>query len=157
MDESIKQHIEEVRHWLEKNVQVFTEPKEVTLFEFSINWDEFSGEFRVAFDSVILSEKLRFGLEASGKTTFYLPMFHSPLGAPASYAAIEVSEKTHAAILKGLRQTIPRLKGAGIDRDTGNEITYHTPPIKRIASDILNEARRVVNERYSIRIPVQSV
>ena len=154
MDESIKKHIEEVRQWLKENVQVFPEPDKVTLSEFLVNWEEFAGEFRVAFDSVVLSEKLRFDLDPSGKATFYLPMFHSPLGAPASYGAIDISEKTHAAILKGLRQTIPRIKGAGIDRDTGVEITYYTPPSERIGEDALIEERRKVNERYSIEIAV---
>ena len=154
MNESTKQHIEKVLQWLEENIQVFPEPKKVYLSDFSVNWEEFSGEFRVAFDSVVLSEKLRFDLEASGKTKFYLPMFHSPLGAPASYGAIEMSEKTHAAILKGLRETIPRIKGAGIDRDTGREITYHTPLNERIDADALIEARRKVNESYSIQIAV---
>jgi hypothetical protein len=155
MDESIKKHIKEVRQWLEENVQVFPEPEKVTLSEFSVNWEEFSGEFRVAFDSVVLSEKLRFGLELSGKTRFYLPMFHSPLGAPASYGAIDISEKTHAAILKGLHQTIPKIKGAGIDRDTGREIAFYTPPNERIGADALSEARRKVNKRYSIEITVR--
>ena len=154
MNESTKQHIEKVLQWLEENIQVFPEPKKVYLSDFSVNWEEFSGEFRVAFDSVVLSEKLRFDLEASGKTKFYLPMFHSPLGAPASYGAIEMSEKTHAAILKGLRETIPRIKGAGIDRDTGREITYNTPLNERIDADALIEARRKVNESYSIQIAV---
>lgn len=154
MDESIKQHIEEVMHWLEENVEVFPEPEKVTLSEFSVNWEDFSGEFRVAFDSVVLSEKLRFGLEVSGKTRFYLPMFHSPLGAPASYSAVEISDKTHAAILKGLRETIPRVKGAGLDRNTGKEITYHTPPNERIDAEILSAAILKVNEDYSIQISV---
>lgn len=154
MDESIKQHIEEVMQWLEENVEVFPEPEKVTLSEFSVNWEDFSGEFRVAFDSVTLSEKLRFGLEVSGKTRFYLPMFHSPLGAPASYRAVEISDKTQAAILKGLWETIPRVKGAGLDRNTGKEITYHTPPKERIDAEILSAAIRKVNEDYSITISV---
>jgi hypothetical protein len=37
-------------------------------------------------------------------------MFHSPLGAPASYAAIELTSDTEEAILEGLRQSVPELK-----------------------------------------------
>ena len=107
MDESIERHVEQVMAWLEENVQVFLEPEAVTLSEFSVNWEDFSGDFNLSLDDVMLSRKVGFGLEASGKTRFYMPMFYSPLGAPASYAAIEITEKTRQAILTGLRQTFP--------------------------------------------------
>lgn len=45
MDNAIKRHIEQVKEWLNENVQVFPEPKSVTLFDFTVNWEEFSGWF----------------------------------------------------------------------------------------------------------------
>ena len=156
-DDLIKKHIERVGEWLDENVQVFPEPKTVTLSEFSIDWDEFSGEFRLSLDSVVLTGKLKFGLEASGKTTFYMPMFHSPLGAPASYPAIEITDRTRSAILKGLQETFPRLKGAGIDRQSGKQIRYDTPPIERIERAALEQAKRKVSKKYAIVVDLETV
>jgi hypothetical protein len=51
------------------------------------------------------------------------PMFHSPLGAPASFAAIELSPRVEAAVLAGLRALVPPLKPFGTDTETGEEIT----------------------------------
>ena len=146
-----------VKDWLEENVQVYPEPELVRLYDFAIDWEDFSGEFRVAFDSVVLSEKLRFSLEASGKTTFSLPMFHSPLGVPASYAAIQIAEKTHKAILKGLRETVPRVKGAGLDRETGKSVSFHTPPAERIDPAVLRNAKATVTGSYLIIIEVKNL
>ena len=94
MDEFYEGHVEQVMAWLEENVQVIPEPETVTLSEFSINWEDFSGDFSLSFDAVMYSRKIRYGLEASGKAIFYMPMFFFPLGAPASYRAIEITEKT---------------------------------------------------------------
>ena len=147
---------EDVMQWLRDNVQVIPEPEAVTLSNFSVDWEDFSGDFRISFDSVMLAEKMSFGLEATGKTVFYMPMFHSPLGVPASYSAIEITDKTQNAILKGLRETIPQLKGAGLDKETGREITWHTAPAERIAASALRKAMRKVTESYSITIKVDN-
>jgi hypothetical protein len=147
---------EVVTQWLQDNVQVFPEPETVTLSEFSVDWEDFSGDFSVSFDSVKLAKKLSFGLEASGKTVFYMPMFHSPLGVPVSYPAIEITDRTKDAILRGLRDTFPRLKGAGLDKETGMEITWHTPPALRIAASALRKAIIKVTEDYSITIKVNN-
>ena len=154
MDEHTTNHIEQVRRWLEKNVQHYPTPRKVTLSAFEADWDELSGSFRVDFDGVQLPDRLKFGLEASGKTTFYLPMFVSPLGAPASYGAIEITDKAANAISKGLHDTIPRLKGCGTDRETGEPILFHTPVFKRIKDLDQFEAakKRVAVGDYSISI-----
>jgi len=157
MDQSTNSRVEQVTHWLEENVQVVPEPKFVTLSAFSVNWTDFSGEFSVSFDSSALSEKLKFGLEASGKTCFQMPMFHSPLGVPASYAAIEITDQTHKAILKGLRETFPRLRGAGLDRKTGKSIACYTPSSERIEAHLLEQARNKVSMDYSITVELEDV
>lgn len=97
---------------------------------------------------------IQFGLDASGEVTLYFPMFHSSPSTPASYAAIEISAKTHAAILKGLKQTLSRFKGVGIDRDTGKRITYHSPLNERVDADSLTVAIRKIDKGYSIQVVV---
>jgi len=155
MHESIEKHLKEVSTWLEENVQMYSEPNTVTLSSFQVDWSNFSGQFKVAFDHVVLPEDFRFGLEASGKTMFYMPMFHSPLGAPASYAAIEITENTKTAILNGLRKTFPRLKGAGLDKETRREITFHSPPETRVDAKTLTLAKEKVTQNYSVTINVE--
>jgi len=154
MDESTANHISKVMEWLDDHVQVFTQPEIVKLSHFDIDWSDFSGSFLLSLDNTALKDKIRFGLEASGKTKFYMPMFHSPLSAPASYAAIELTDQTREAITIALRKTIPRLMGLGRDRATGEEITAYTPVLNRISKDDLENAMRVVEEVYEIIIRV---
>ena len=104
IDDSDISHIEKVRQWLREHVQVFSDLHSVTLSDFTVNWDEFS----VTLDDTAISDKFSFFLEASGKTTFYPPMFHSPLGAPASYAAVEVPEPLDRAGVHAHRQPAQR-------------------------------------------------
>ena len=59
-------------------------------------------------------------------------MFHSPLGAPASYPAVEFTDETRRAIDDALRATLPRLRGYGLVRDGGKEIGPFTPLADRI-------------------------
>lgn len=157
MDESGKIHDEQVLDWLEEHVQVFSDPKTVKLSDFEIDWSHFKGRFRLSLDNVALTEKIEFRLEVCGRTKFFLPMFTSPLGVPASYSAIEISDQTREAITSALHQTIPRLKGLGINRKTGEEITNRTPPYKRILKEELENAMRKVGNDYAITVEVGSM
>jgi len=163
MDEPLKRlierNIERVKEWLDENVQVFPEPKSVTLSDFTVSWrkDDFSGSFRVSLDTNAITDKFQFHLQASGKTTFNPPIFHSPLGAPASYSAVELTDKTNRAILKGLHDTFPRLEGLGWDRDTGKEITFDTPLYERVEPSALENAKKTVTKDYSVAINIENV
>lgn len=132
MDDDSKEHIQQVRQWLEENVQLYFTPKKVTLHSFEVDWDELSGSFRVLLDDNDLPHRFSFEIDTSGKAEFFLPMFHSPLGAPASYGAINLSESTSKAILEGLREAIPKVRGCGRNRETGLEITNCTPINDRV-------------------------
>lgn len=144
--------LEEVDKWLAKHVKVIN-PKKIELFAFEVNWDNFSGSFSIKFDEKVLKDRLKFGLNASGRVDYYLPMFHSPLGVPASYPTVEMSDRTKNAIAEALHKTIPRMKGAGIDHDTGREITYHTPPKERIVDPkLLRKAIQTVNQDYCVMV-----
>ena len=54
MDELIKKHLKRVKEWLDENVQVFPEPKSVTLFDFTVIWkkNDIRGSFKVSLDGV---------------------------------------------------------------------------------------------------------
>jgi|GEM_PF-517704 hypothetical protein len=149
-DDATRAHVREVQEWLDTHVQDFPEAKRVKLYDFFVDWDRFSGDFRLAIDDVIVASKITFGLDASGKARFYYPMFGSVLGAPASFAAINLTPNTEKAILKGLQETIPPVMGAGINRETGQSISYHTPPNERIDPQHLLQAINRINDQYSI-------
>ncbi len=140
--------LKEVRGWLDEHVKVIN-PKRIELFAFEVDWETFSGSFSIKFDSEVLEDRLDFGLNASGRVDYYLPIFHSPLGVPASYPAIEISNEVREAIAKGLGEIFPRLKAAGIDRETGEEIAYFTPPKERVDHKILQNAIYRVNKEFS--------
>lgn len=113
MDEHFESRFEQVRKWLDENVQVYATPHSVKLSGFDVDWNEFKGSFRVQLDEIVLIEKFTFSPDSSGKPAFYIPMFHSPLGAPCSYAAIELTEFTRLAIEICLKKTIPRIGSSG--------------------------------------------
>ena len=157
MSEEIKKQIKAVHAWLDKHVRVFEEPETVTLSDFTVNWDEFSGNFRVTLDTVELPTKLRFGLETSGETKFHLPMFHSPLGSPSSYAALDLTPKTLAAIKQGLHEAIPRVMAAGSNKVTGQNIALDTPARLRISPEVLKSAMARIIQDYSISVALKDV
>ena len=157
MNEAMKKQIKEVHAWLDQHVRVFVQPKAVVLSEFSVNWDDFCGNFRVMLDAVELPVRLKFGLEASGETKFYLPMFHSPLGAPASYAAIGLTPKTLEAIRQGLHQAIPRVMAVGNNKVTGQNVPVNTPARLRLSADALQAAMAKLVKGYSVRVPLKKV
>lgn len=125
-------------------VQEFAALDSVTLSNFVIDWNEFSGSFHVSLDNTEIADKFNFFLEGTGKTTFSPPMFHSPF----TYPAVKLSEATSKGIVEALHHTIPKIKGAGID------ISFHTPPKFRISPEALKEAKEKVTEDYSISVLV---
>jgi len=151
--EAVKLHVEQVNNWLDENVQVYPEPEEVTLSSFVVDWSDFSGKFDVTLDSTALASPLWLSLDKqSGKMKFGVPMFCSPLGAPASYAAISLTEKTNNVIEKALQDTFPQLRPAGVNRKTGIETCYSTPPIQRIEKALFNEVKAKVTKGFTIKI-----
>ena len=155
-DRWVRTHLEQVSDWLDQNVKHYPSPKKVTLSNFDVDWDELSGTLRIALDDIPLEEEFRFGLEASGRVQLYFPMFHSPLGAPASYPKVELTDETRQAILSGLHQTIPRIKPCGIDRETVTEIHTYMPVSERIkdVDEFSAAIQKVQSENYSISVSV---
>ena len=144
--------LKEVRAWLADNVVYIPEPKEVTLFDFEVDWSNWSGKFKIRFDDFVNEDSFGLGMEMTGFPKFYFPMFTSPLGVPASYRAIEITSKTHKAISEALRLTFPRLKPLGRNRVTGIEITYQSPAGSRLSKEAIEEARTLVVEDYSVSV-----
>ena len=140
--------------WLKENVVVIPEPQEVTLFDFEISWESWRGSFQVKFDDVIYADRLEFSIGITGFPHYTVPSFTSPLGVPASYAAMEMTASTRDAITRALKKTLPKFKPLGRNRETGLEITYQTPMSSRISVSAIEEAKQRITEIYSITIPI---
>jgi hypothetical protein len=124
--------LELVRVWLEDNVVCPPTPKEITVHSIEFDWNSLSGTFRLVLDDCEIAEPFKVGMDLSGRVQFTPPMFWSPLGAPASYAAVELDEVTVAAVMRALASVFPRLRGYGIYPDLGLEIYGDNPLGDRI-------------------------
>ena len=149
--------LKEVRAWLADNVVYIPEPKEVTLFDFEVDWSNWSGEFKIRFDDFVSEDSFGLGMEMTGVPKFYYPMFTSPLGVPASYAAIEITSNTHNAINEALKRTFPKLKPLGKNRDTGIQIMYNSPIEARLARHEIEETELLVVKGYSVSVLLKNL
>ena len=126
-------------------------------FCFDINWSDWSGEFKLKLDDFELEDSIRLGIGVDGRTEFHLPVFTSPLGVPASFSAIRLTEKTKLAISEGLNRTFPRLKPLGRSSETGIEIVYSTPINARLSKQRIERAKRLVVSEYFINVSLKEV
>ena len=140
--------------WLKENVVVIPEPQAVTLFDFEISWESWRGSFKVKFDDEIYAERLEFSIGITGYPHYTVPSFTSPLGVPASYAAMEMTASTRDAITRALNKTLPKFKPLGRNRETGIEITYQTPMSNRIDISAIRDTKETITKHYSITIPI---
>lgn len=131
--DGIAKHIEEVSRWLGENVVSYPTPRAVTLSDFEIDWEQISGRFYVSLDGQRIDHPFRLSLEQNGWVQFHPPIFTSPLGAPASYRAVELTVETAKSLTNALRSIIPRLKPMGVDMLTGVFIGQGTPVQNRVA------------------------
>lgn len=152
----IQAHLAEVAAWLDENVRVLPTPREVTLSAFEIDWNTLAGSFAVALDDETLPDRFRFDMEITGWLKFRTPMFHSPLGAPASYAAYELTSETRNAIEEALRGVLPRLHGCGLVRATGQHITQSTPLDARIVDRAEFAAAKARASRAGFEVRVRT-
>ena len=151
-DEMTDDRHEKLQPWLKDNVLIIPEPKEVTLHSFSVDWSDWRGWFKVKFDDFEIEDQLDFSIEITGRPRFQLPIFTSPHGVPASFAAMEITSKTHQAIGMALQETFPRLKPFGRNRETGIEITMSSSISDRISEHEANAVKLLVGEGYSISV-----
>ena len=145
MEKPVDDHLEKVRAWLELNVHVPPMPKKVTLSEISFDWDYGRGSFVLKLDEHPVKDPFRIYVEMNGQMAFTPPLYVSPLGAPASYAAIKLDEATEQAINRALRQVFPRLLAYGRHKGRGAYIDALTPLGDRVVDvQEFNEKRALI-------------
>ena len=84
------------------------------------------------------------------------PMFTSPLGAPASYAAIELSEELNAAMRAKMREIFPTIAPLRLNRKTGVEFTMLKATVAERVIDHENYLNTVSQiESGSLRVKIR--
>ncbi len=132
MHESRHDHIQAVMEWLQKNVRFYPIPSSITLQQIRLDRKELKGEALLLIGDARPGEELSLWMSETGWLTFSPPLFHSPLGAPATYGAIELTKSTEEAIDAAVRSLLPRLLPLGLNRKTGDWVTIGTPLRERI-------------------------
>jgi len=152
----IKQHLQEIEAWLDKNVEKHPPCSEITLlnFELEVLRQEIQGSFALLFGEFKCGHRIRFSFGENGKVSMGMPMFHSPLGAPCSYGAIEVSHAEEKAVNHVLNYIFPRIKPYGICRETGDEIRLGTAVEDRMIDGIgfINAKEKVLSPNYAVTV-----
>ena len=113
MEEPVDNHLEKVHGWLALNVLVPPKPKKVPLLEITFDWNSGRGSFVLKLDEQVVKDPFRIHLEMNGQMAFTPPLYISPLGAPASYAAIKLDEATEQAIKRALSRVFPKFLAYG--------------------------------------------
>lgn len=157
MRPELAEHFVQVSAWLSENVVSYPTPAAVTLSDIQMNWRDLSGSFLLSLDAMELPDRFVFSLDGTGWLKFFMPMFTSPLGAPASYAAIKFTEETRVAMEEGLRILMPKLAGFGLHRVTGEWVHQSTQwQMRVIDTTAFEQARqRIETGGYSITVPTQ--
>lgn len=137
--------------WLEANVLHHPEPKSVALSDFEINWTDLSGSFSLALDSLKVESRIKFSLDSNGWMRFWMPMFHSPMGVPASYAMFELTDATQKAIEEALKDVFGRFRPLGLNKDIDRLITGDTPTLDRLLpNNPMNSIKARLDSNLSI-------
>lgn len=96
--------------------------------------------------------------EITGRMKYSPPMFHSPLGVPASFAAVRLDEKTDAAVKHALESIFPRVRAYGWHKDIDVIIDAMTPFMARIIDIVeFEKCRRTIEAGdVTFNLPVDS-
>ena len=148
-----RDHHGAVERWLEENTRRYSGVHSVHLSHFRWQTDD---ALRVSFEARFwpnqAAEEYLAYADGAGEIQLQPPMFWSPLGAPASYAAIELDDAVSKALFKGVRSALPRLKPFGIDKETGAHIDNWTPLSGRLSENMADIKRRIEMPTFSVTV-----
>ena len=137
---SIKDHLRAVGEWLDEHVLCPPTPHRVCLHSFKLERvypPKFA--FTIGLDGEDV-EGCSYHVDQSGLPQLIVPMFCSPLGAPASYPAVEFTEETVDVIRDLLKSILPRLHRMGWHPDLNTFIDWGTPYEDRLVDRGEHEA-----------------
>lgn len=157
--DDVRRHIEKVGVWLKENTLVYEDVKALTLHDFQMDWQKNFGTFLVKFDAQACPMKFSvfIGGAGNGTVSLQIPMFHSPLGAPYSYPAIDIADEVKAAIENALNDIFPRLRPFGLDKETEREVTMITPFGERLPDKLVYEKAKDVVSKDGFQLTINVV
>jgi hypothetical protein len=141
-DSNLQNHVKRVHAWLEENVRVPATPSIITLSKIRFNWRKLNGSFQLSLDNEPIKDRFDLFIDIAGEIKYCPPMFCSPLGAPASFAAVELDRPTRAALERALKSLFPRLRGIGRYAELGLEISTYSPLKYRVIDPVIFEQQR---------------
>jgi len=150
IDDSHRDHIQAVMEWLEKNVRVYPTPSRISIRQIRLDSNTLRGEALLFVGDALPGEALTLRMGDAGWLTFTPPLFHSPLGAPATYGAIELTDNTTQAVSVAIRGLLPRLLPFGINPKTQEWVTASTPLRERIinAAELNAALERITHPNF---------
>ena len=128
----MSERLEKLHNFLRGNVVSPSTPRVITLSDFEFDIKDFKGSFRLTLDSDVMKERFRFGIEIDGKYEISPPFHISPMGVPASFPKIQLTEETTAEITRLINEFFPKIRPLGVNQESGLLITRDTPMIDRV-------------------------
>jgi hypothetical protein len=140
-DDFVRDHIQAVRAWLKANVRVYSRPTHITIRQIQLDRKQLSGTAMLFVGDELPAVELTLNMDETGWLKFTPPLFHSPLGAPATYGAITLTYSTERAVTDAVKGLLSRLLSLGLHPKTKEWITIGSPMHERV-NDIpaFNEA-----------------
>jgi len=117
---------------------------------------EIQGSFNILFGEFKCGRRINFSFGESGKVSMGMPMFHSPLGAPCSYGAVDISDAERKCVNHALNYIFPRIKPYGVCRETGKHIQLGTPVINRMidSTEFIHAQEKVMSSNYAVTVKI---
>jgi hypothetical protein len=158
MEESFADRRRALKAWLDANVLVPPRPSEISISDLKFDWENGQGSFLLSLDSQELEDRFDLWIAIDGKVNFGVPMFVSPMGAPASFAAVDLDQDTQSAIQRALDRVFPEFFSYGRHKGRRRYIDAYTPLMRRIKDQAQFEVKKRALEGQSLVIkePVMS-
>ena len=107
-------HLEAVMRWLDENQIHLDQPNSVTVKDFVVETEDHAS-FTLVLDDEPYPERFECDTSLVEFDPLRLPIYCSPLGAPASYPVYDLTTATYCAVNNALRQANKLLNKAGVN------------------------------------------
>ena len=107
-------HLEAVMRWLDENQIHLDQPNSVTVKDFVVETEDHAS-FTLVLDDKPYPERFECDTGLVEFDPLRLPIYCSPLGAPASYPVYDLTTATYCAVNNALRQANKALNKVGVN------------------------------------------
>jgi O-acetyl-ADP-ribose deacetylase (regulator of RNase III)/ketosteroid isomerase-like protein len=126
------EHVRQVEKWVDENKVSYPDGSSIDIVSFELDPESRKGRFSLSFNGEECPYDYSFQTHLQS-LDIYHPMFNSPLGAPASYSAVEISAEMFALVRAKL---IEKLRKAGVEYDNvGNRVKVDLPKARALMKE----------------------